>query len=610
VSERPQEAVGPPSAWRDGWLWISVLSIVPLFLATRGAPRGEAVAEDFDFLRRAMEPGVSLLDGGGSQAFWRPVAHQLYYETVGPLILQNPEAIAALHALALALAAGLLYRALRRTWSAPLAAAAASFPLMAESTRTLILWPSHFVDLGGFLFLALAVHEAASRRPWTASLSLLAALLCKELALVGALLLPFGPWVGGARQGDRVRLLAASGAAVVAWALAYAWVRGHAGLELPHGIERDPALLSTSAATRFSWAIWNSLRATWSLPFERGHLVTIAVTALGLAAAALALARSAAARSRWRELRGAVVWGGAWAVLSWAALASIFPLWAPNRSQLGSVGFGIAAMGTAHAVHPLLPAAVAATRLALLAVAPGAPARITPEPEDRGAFLDYVKLCRLQRLMRATRQTLRHRFPALPRGSVIGLYTVPLSTEYAYGGPKALQVWYRDTTLDWVSLDTFEVRREIPVRAFVGYEPRRDPQVVLLDGTAVREALAGFDLLEQERWRESLETLRRAEAAQQDPHAVVFRGDLAGRRAYCQVWLGEWDGAERDAAFALAAAPEDVGARYVMALVHARRKDWPRTRAELDTLLATNPRHPEGLELRRALDSLRVGAGP
>lgn len=466
VSERPQEAARPPSAWRDGWLWISVLSVVPLLLGTRGAPRGEAVAEDFDFLRRAMEPGVSFLDGGGSQAFWRPVAHQLYYETFGSLILSNPEAIAALRAAGLALAGGLLYRAFRRGWSGPLAAAAASFPLMAESSRTLILWPSHFVDLGGFLFLALAVHEAASRRLWTSSLSLGAALLCKELALVGALLQP-------SPHHHRLRPCAGGG-----------WVRDR---PQPGG----PVALA---------------------PGARGGGVG-------------------------RRLGGVVV-------------------------------------GRARLDLPVLGA--------------------QPKPaRERGV----------------RHRRLRRRFPSLARGSAIGLYAAPLSAEYAYSGPHALQVWYRDTTLVWVPLDTFEVHRGIPVLAFVGYELRRDPQVVLLDGVAVREALAGFDLLKQERWRESLERLRRAEAAQQDSHAVVFRGDLAGRRAYCQTWLGEWDGAERDAAFALAAAPEDVGARYVMALVHARRRDWRGTRAELDNLLAMDPRHPEGLQLRRALDSLRVGAG-
>lgn len=527
MSEAPDDAARPPSMWRDGWAWVSALSVVPLALATGGAPRGEAVAEDFDFLRRAMEPGISLLDGGGSLAFWPPVSHQLYYETFGALILSSPEAIAAVHVALLALSALLLYRALRATWPGPLAASAAAFPLMAESTRTLIMWPSHFVDLGAFLFLAMAYHELTRRRPWTASAALMTALLCKELALVGALLLPFAPGVGVGRR-DRVRALLATGAVVLAWAAAYAWVRGHAGLELPHGLERDPALLSTALPTRLAWASWNSLRATWGLAFERNHLVTMAAFAAVVAAAV----------------------GG--------------------RST------------SARADHP--------------------------EPEDRGAFLDYVKLCRLQRMMRATRMALRERFHSLPRSAIIGLYAAPLSTEYAYGGPHALQVWYRDTTLSWIPLDSLKAQPNLPVLAFIGYQPRYDPQVVLVDGPAVRLALSGFSQLEQGRWSEALTSLKRAEAAQRDPRAIVFRGDLAGRRAYCEGWLAAWDEAERDAVFAVEAATEDVGARYVLALVHARRREWTASRAQLDTLLAVNPEHSEGVRLRLALDSLNVGA--
>jgi hypothetical protein len=606
VNDRPHEAAGSaPPSWRDPWAWASVLAVAPLALATRGAPRGEAVAEDFDFLRRALlEPGLNLLDGGGSNAFWRPVSHQLYYEAFGSLITRHPEAIAAIHVALLALGSLLLYRAFRRVWPGSLAAAAAGFPLMAESTRTLILWPSHFVDLGAFVFVALALHEAAFRRTWTACVSLAAALLCKELALVAALLLPFAPSGPGARPGGRTRMLMAVAAVIAAWAIAYAWVRQHAGLELPHGLERDPALLATAPLARVGWAVWNSLRATWSLPFERTHLVTAALTALALAGAAAAILAQPAARQRWRRIRGAVVWGSAWAVLSWAALASIFPLWAPNRSQLGSVGFGVAAVGMAHAVHPWLPALVTGARLALLAVAPGAPPGITPEPADRGAFLDYAKLVRLQRLMRASRLALHERFPSLPPGSVLGAHGLPLATEYAFGGAHAVEVWYRDTTLAWVSFDEFGARREVPVRAFLSYQPRHVPQVVLLDGPAVREALAGVDALRDGRWGDALASLRRAEAAQGDTAARVFRGDLAGRRAYCQVWLGAWEDAEREASFALAAASEDIGAHYVISLVHARRRDWVATRAEIDSVLARDPTHADALRLRAALDSL------
>ena len=184
----------PPPTWRDGWAWASAAAVLAPLARSLGSRLGEPAAEDFDFLHRTLFRGMgSLLDGGGSEAFWRPLPHQVYYATLGRLALSHPGILAGIHVLLLALGALLVYRALRTTWSGPAAALAASFPLLAESTRTLIAWPTQFVDVGLYVFSALALHEAAKRRPATAYLSLLAALLCKELALVTALLLPLLP---------------------------------------------------------------------------------------------------------------------------------------------------------------------------------------------------------------------------------------------------------------------------------------------------------------------------------------------------------------------------------------------------------------------------------
>ena len=53
----------PPRGLGDPWAWTSVLAVLPLAIAMRGAPWGEPVAEDFDFLHRALFQGMgSLLD--------------------------------------------------------------------------------------------------------------------------------------------------------------------------------------------------------------------------------------------------------------------------------------------------------------------------------------------------------------------------------------------------------------------------------------------------------------------------------------------------------------------------------------------------------------------
>ena len=56
----------------------------------------------------------------------------------------------------------------------------------------------------------------------------------------------------------------------------------------------------------------------------------------------------------------------------------------------------------------------------------------------------------------------------------------------------------------------------------------------------------------------------------------------------------------------MVAATEDVGARYVVALVQAVRGDRKQAMASLDTLLAQSPRHAEALSLRRTIDSLET----
>ena len=185
-----------PQLFRDRWAWASALAVLPIVIHAWGAPLGEAVAEDFDFLHRVLFSRThTLLDGGGSTAFWRPVAHQLYYETFGGLIMNHPGVLATLHVLMLAFASLLLYRSFRQAWPGPAAMVVATFPLLSESTRTVISWPSHFVELGVWMFTAIAIHETVARRLWSTLIAVLAALLCKEVAVVSAVLLPWMPGV-------------------------------------------------------------------------------------------------------------------------------------------------------------------------------------------------------------------------------------------------------------------------------------------------------------------------------------------------------------------------------------------------------------------------------
>ncbi len=259
-------------------------------------------------------------------------------------MLSHPGVMAALHAVALALASWLLYRALRTVWSGPAACAAAAFPLLAESTRQLIAWPDHSSDVGVFLFSALALHQATRRRLPGALAALMAALLCKEIALVTAVLLPFLPAPAARERRERLRWTGAVVALLAVWGLASLWVRHHAHLLSPQALVGS-AEAQASLALKLLWAVWGSVRAIWSLslvPDARDLVAEGAMLTIALAAA-VAYARGGVARARLRAALPWFGWGAAWFLLASAAVSTIFPHWLPNRSQFGSVGLGIAA---------------------------------------------------------------------------------------------------------------------------------------------------------------------------------------------------------------------------------------------------------------------------
>jgi hypothetical protein len=260
-------AAGPPPWHRDLWFWLSLLAVVPLILHMRGAPWGVPVADDFDYLHRVMLSGRhSLLDGCGSIFYWRPFSRQIYFEALWRVMLASPAIVAWLHVGLLALTSAVLYRTLRVTWSAPAAWVAATFPLLAESSRMLITWPSNFQDLAAMLFAAIAIHATVHRRLALALGALLLSLLSKEVGVLAALLLPWLPQKGGMPMRERLRWASLTGALVAAWGVAYVAVSRSAGLVLPSQLERDPVAVATPLVERVGWALWNSARSAFSLP--------------------------------------------------------------------------------------------------------------------------------------------------------------------------------------------------------------------------------------------------------------------------------------------------------------------------------------------------------
>lgn len=600
----PASPTGASGAARVPWAWLCLLAPLLLLAHSLGAPLGQAVAEDFDFLHRALFSPLDLLDGGGSAAFWRPLSHQLYYVTLAPLILEHPGLVATLHLALLGLSSVLIYRAFRREWPAAWAAIIATFPLLSESTRTLVAWPSHFVDLGVWLFTALLLHETAARRLWSALAALLAALLCKEVALVAAVLVPWLPGVGPRDRRERLRWAAAMGALAVAWGAAYWAVRQSAGLHLPHDLETSPATIGTPLPLRVGWAAWNSMRAYLSLPAAHTlRDVPLAVAAAGLVAIAVALVIPRVRRRGLPPSAGALAaWGLAWFLAASATMAPLFPFWNPNRSGYGSLGLGVLAVAFLGVAHAALPGVLVAIRLVGFALSPPPPAAVAVEPSENGAFLDFERLVRLQRFVGLTHEVLLDAYPTVPHGALIGRHLTPRHAMYAFGD-RALQVWYRDTTVRWLTFGDFLADTTARPVTIVEFQQNAARQVALVNPEAMRSLLRGADRITRHAWAEALQHLARADSLQADRGAGAFFGILGDRRALALAALGRDSDAFRDAQRAVRLWPEALDSRYVLARLWARAGRLEAATRQLDTLLAMSPADSGAFRLRQQIQA-------
>jgi hypothetical protein len=594
----------PPLA-RDPWAWASALAVLPLVLHSLGAPLGEPVADDFDFLHYALfSPTHSLFDGGGSTAFWRPLTHQLYFGVMSGVMLSHPGLIAALHTLLLALAALLLYRALRRVWPGPWAALAATFPLFSESTRSMISWPAQFVDLGAWAFTALAIHQTAARRLWSTLLALLAALLCKEVAVVAALLVPWLPGLGPRDRGERLRWAGASAALVALWGATYLVVRGHAGLALPHAGEIAAAAAAIPIPARVAWTLAQSVCALFSLPLaSTPRALPILGGALLLLAVALASA-TVSARSRARLARSLplAAWGLAWFAFASATMTPVYPIWAPYRSAYGGLGLGVMSSALLGAAHPALLASLVVLRLVAYALSPGPPPTIEAIAPESGAFIDFERLVRLQRLIRVTRVTLTERFPRFPTHSGVGLLYLPRNAEYAYGGSRSLQVWYRDTTLHWIRYLALAAHPDTPMVAVAAFEPGQPSQMAFVEPGAIRNLVLAEQDIENRDFDPALVALDRADSTERAPGGILFRAQVAGERAEALALSNHYAAAEREARRGIALWPENTHAHYALACVAYVQGRLLEAAAQVDSVLRTDPRHAAAMRL----DSLIV----
>ena len=583
--------------WRDPWAWACLLAVAPLLIHSWGALLGEPFSDDYDFLHRALlERGSTWFDAGGSSVFWRPLSRQAYYALFGPLMLTQPRLLAFIHAGLLALAAVLIYRAFRLHWGSPLAALAGTFPLFSEGTRTLLLWPSAFQDLGALLFSALAIHEAANRRRGRALLSMLAGLLCKEIALVAALLVPWMPNTEGSTRRWRWRFALGAAGVVVAWGVVYLLVRQSGGALFYRDYPGD----RMSPAPRLLWAFGHG--GIDALNLDLRH----PILALSIVAMVVALILAANWIPRRRGVRATpwawIVWGLTWFSLATAMLSETFPSWGSFRSVVGLAGLGIAIAGALSGLGIWGVALLTALRLTTFFMAPGPPQIIAPSPPSEGVTGDFDSLARIQRYIAGLRRALTERFPRLPPGSAVGTHHRPNMVAHGMVAGRSLQVWYRDSTLRWYDWEEIAANPRRPMMAVLEYEPYQKRQVVVIDGQAVFEYLDAIRIMSEGRFDAALAALQRADSLQQDRGAAVFLGVVAGRMAVCRLGLNDAIGAREEAIRSIALWPHGTEGRFALAILLATGNDPAGALAQLDTLLTNAPSDEGALALR---DSLR-----
>ena len=591
----------------DRWAWGSLAVLVLVLVRAWGVPFGEPVADDFDHLHHVLfSRDHSWWGGGGSTSFWRPLAYQGYYGVFTALILSHPGAMTVLHTALAAVAVLAVYDTLRRHVAAPVAALAAAFPWLLESSRALLAVPVHIVDLGMIVCSALAWRAAASGRLSLSLVALAGALLCKETAVATAAVLP---WLIPAGRSRRA-WFAGAGALTVAWAAAYLAVRAQWALQLPHGLEAGlvPAKLLDPA--RAAWAVSGTWRALVSLPMKSspadGAVLATLLAVLGGALASFAT--SAPARARLAARRDLVLPTLAWGAITTAALVTVHPVWSPERVVFAALGLGTALLVSLDAAGRAFAVALVTLQLVMFALAPAPPARVTRAAPDRGAFVDFERLARLQRLMREARTTLEREFPQLKPGARVAMLHPPFMADYA-AGDRALQVWTRDSTLRWVRWEEMAADDARSLDAAMEFQEHATPPFRRVEPLALRTLFVARELVRAEHFAEAAETLRVAGEQLSDSGAHHVRGRIWGLRAWCLAGSGRVREGDSLARASLAIAPENADGHLTLAAFHNGRSEWRESLAHLDTLETWYPGYPIAVAMRRAILE-RMAASP
>ena len=341
--ETPSYDRGAVAAWL-GAVFCALVLAISVF-------RFPFLWDDFDFLGRALSLRLSDLLPDPSIVFYRPLSREAYFWVITHLLNTSPLAAHILNAAAASGILALLIALVRKLagpaaglWAGLLFACSAVLPLE-------IAWASASQDLLCALFLLAALYLQLQGRILMSALTVAAALLSKETAVVAIpAILVIAALHPGRGKGEILRTLAAQGVVIIGWASIHPWTH-----VLLSGSTVGPG--STKEYLAFRWAelfpavargAAMSLNLPWigGSPEWPGHLVVPAIIVSAILVTVIV--RYGQARplqgvavggpTRLAALVGSLVLGGSLILTS-----LLLGLWSPHYACIPVLGLSIGA---------------------------------------------------------------------------------------------------------------------------------------------------------------------------------------------------------------------------------------------------------------------------
>ena len=178
---------------------------------------------------------------------------------------------------------------------------------------------------------------------------------------------------------------------------------------------------------------------------------------------------------------------------------------------------------------------------------------------------------------------------------------LPRGLIYAFGGDRAVQVWYRDTTLSMVNYARLNHDSTLSMVAGVQFQPNVAPQIVLLSPDAMRAQDRAFRQISAGHWAAGFAPLALADSLTPDPGYVVFHGDNAGYRAFALLQLNRYPEAEAEARRSLALNPTGRNGLLVLGSLLGMRGQFDEALEKVDHLLRLEPGEASAQRLRAAI---------